>query len=180
MLQIAHRQLGEWRLWREIADENELVDPLDLSGRNHDSPSELVIPFEVVSGGSGTENENLTSELGPSIVIKGATPELEGAATLYISDTDWLEFELTFEAPDGSTAGAAVGVTESDFKDVDGEPVDRGFTLFSDNDRYTVDITLDLDLWLILWLRRCLPLYLDASASRAELLVPDPELDEGR
>jgi hypothetical protein len=180
LLQIAHRELGEWRLWRDIADENGLVDPLDLAGVEQPEESRLVIPFDVVAGGSGTEDEDLTTDLGHSITLEGATPELDGEATLTIEDTAVDEFEMTLTAPDGSTAGAAVAVSKSDFFDVDGEAITRRFVLRSENDRFAVDIELDIDLWLILWLRRCLPLYLSSSPARAELLVPEPELDEGR
>lgn len=176
LLQIAHLELGEWRDWRDIAEENELTDPIDLAGAEHGDDSELIMSFELVDG-SGSEDENLTDELGHSITVHGATPEMSGTGTLTVSDTAMGEYELTLTAPDGSVAGTAVSVKDADFKDADGEGASRRFLLRADGDRYFVDLTLDADLWLILWLRRETPIYFDPSAGRAELLVPEPSLE---
>jgi hypothetical protein len=176
LLQIAHRELGEWRQWRSIAEENGMVDPLDLAGVEHADESRLVVPFELVDG-SGQEDEDLTEELGPSIRVHGATPEMSGTGALTVTDTNLGEFELMLTAPDGSTAGAAVAISETDFEDVDGEPVSRRLVLTSKGDRYFVDLSIDIDLWLILWLMRDTPIYFDPTAARAELLVPELELE---
>jgi|SRR5690554_1370065 len=179
LLQVAHRRLGEWRFWRSIAVHNDLVDPMDLAGHKHAVLSELIIPFELVGGG-GSAPENLTEDLGQMINLMGASFDLAGTGYLVVNDIDDGVYELAFQAPGDALSGAPVTVSEADFEDVDGASIEHRFVLYSVGARYAVDIAINIDLWLILWLTRVTPIQFEPTTTRAELLIPEPELAQGR
>lgn len=179
LFQVAHRRLDEWRQWRRIAEETALVDPLDLNGRNHvDSP--LIVPFELDADPTKSEDEDLTGELGFSVAVHTATGELEGEGLLEVTDTAYEEYEVTWTPPGGSTAGPAVTLTAADLHDVDGGEATPTVVLRSDDSRYYLELELRHDWWMVLWLRRKLPFYLDPDVARYTVLVPDIELPAGR
>lgn len=179
LFQIAHRHLGEWREWRRIAEETGVVDPLDLYGGGQvDSP--LIVPFELDADPTATEDEDLTDELGFKLDVVSGTGELEGEGKLEVTDTDYEAYELTFTAPGDATAGPAQPVDYGRLHDVNGAEATPEIRLPSEGYRYTLQVELDHKLWLVLWLRRELPVYLDPEILRYTVLVPDVELPRGR
>lgn len=179
LFQIAHRRLDEWRQWRRIAEETDLVDPLDPHGRDHiDSP--LIVPFELDSDPSKSEDEDLTAELGFDVVVHTATGELDGEGLLEITDTAYEEYEVTFTAPGDSSPGPATKLTAADLHDVQGGEATPTVVLRSAGLRYYLELELRHDWWMVLWLRRELPVYLNPDVSRYTVLVPDLELPAGR
>jgi len=185
LLQIAHREMGEWRDWRTIARANGLIDPVDPYGHAHQAATSFIAPFERIDG-AGSEDEDLTAQLGHGLTLHAATPELSGVGYLVVSDVSSGEYTVSFKAPGDASAGASQSVTDADFI---GE-YDAGLgeyaqleprtALQSDGGRYVVEVSFDIDAWLILWLMREAPITFNPQPAQHELLIPEPELDQGR
>ncbi|MFB6374479.1 MAG: hypothetical protein ABEN55_15475 [Bradymonadaceae bacterium] len=178
LLQIAHQHLGEWREWRRVAETSELEDAVDLFDRTHvDSP--VVVPFELDQSPTTTEDENLTDELGVELVVHSASPELDGEGLLEVTDVGWEAYEVTFQPP-SNRPGASTTLAAEDLHDVDGAERTPRLKLTAEQERYYLEIEITHRLWMVLWLRRELPIQLDPRIGRHTLVVPDAALPAGR
>lgn len=167
---IAHRTLGEWRRWADIAELNALEDPLDLLGRRHPADTSLMT----------AEGDNTSDDTGVVIELLAATPELAGDAFVEVEDVEPGVFELRLRAPGDEVGGSAVVLRESDFFDERGEARRVRRTLYSVAERFAVFIDLDIDALLMLWLFRPMALRCTPEATRTELVMPGRDLPAGR
>jgi hypothetical protein len=162
LLSVAHRFAGEWRKWREVAEESDLEDPFAVGagvGIVTAVPPLVPVPIEPpVLDIVTIEGDNLTEELGIGIVFVATTFAPGSTLTLVVADIDLDSFTLTLD-PDGiPTPIEAVDITE---------------TLFNVHLETTggdsLDIQLDANSWLLLWLMRSVDVSLSAD------VVPVPE-----
>lgn len=167
---IAHRALGEWRRWADIAELNALEDVFDLLGREHPGDTALITE----------EGDNTSEDTGVVIELLTATPELAGDAFIDVEDVEPGVFELRLRAPGESEGGEAIVLRETDFFDDDGDPKRVRRTLTSAAERFAVFIDLDIDALLMVWLFRPMALRCTPEATRTELVMPGRELPGGR
>lgn len=179
LFQVAHRELGEWREWRRIAEETGIDDPLDLYGGDHQN-SPLIMPFELAADPTKSEDENLTEELGFELNVVSGTGELEGEGKLEVTDTGFEAYEVSFTAPGDTQSGPGQAVDDALLHDVDDGEATPVVRLPSAGQRHTLQVELRHDVWIVMWLRRKIPVYLDPDASRYTVLVPDVQLPSGR
>lgn len=179
LLQIAHRELGEWRDWREIARANGIIDPVIPHGFEHDVDQHFIVPFELIDG-TGMTEEDLTHDLGQGFSLHAATPELQGRGAIVVSDVAMGEYQMQFQAPGDAAPGVPERITDADFFGVDQNEVLRRVRLASVGARYLIEVSLSIDAWLIFWLMRETPIHFRPTAARTELLIPEPALDQGR
>lgn len=86
---LAHRFLGEWRLWRDLRDENGIENPFDLYNVELDDEASPTMLFEVpaVPGTYRRHNLALSTEWGVPIPVIGGAAVTRG--TFYL----WSEVE---------------------------------------------------------------------------------------
>jgi hypothetical protein len=169
---LAHEELGEWRVWRELLEFNAIDDPFDLQGRTHSSAERMTVEFGLVEG-DGADDVDLAAELGQGVRLVWATPELEGRGELLVTDTAFGAYTLAFRAPGEDAAGAALAVVDADLEEADGSARAWRGLLTSQSGRYAVDLEVSPEAWLILWLARCVPVVFAPERARSELLVPE-------
>lgn len=167
---IAHRELGEWRRWADIAELNALEDVFDLLGREHPGQTSLIT----------SEGDDTSDDTGIVVELLTATPELAGDAFIDVEDVEPGVFELRLRAPGEDAGGEVAVVREADFFDGQGDSVRVRRTLRSAAERFAVFIDLDIDALLMLWLFRPLALRCAPEATRTELVMPGRELRAGR
>lgn len=166
---LAHHHLGEWRRWIEIVDANELADPLDLQGRDHDASPSFI----------ASEGDDITEDTDVHLVLLGATPEFRGDATITVEDVDDGVFELRLTAPGDDKPGEHLRITEDEF--FDGEDhLSRRFTLYSHRRRHFLFFECDLDALLVMWTAREMTVRLESDAQNRRLTVPQPQLGAAR
>lgn len=180
VFQIANRIVGDWRLWRDIVDQNSLADPLDIGDHEHLDTAPDFVRLFALTDGSGFAEVDLTTDTGQGVTLHYASPELDGDATLLVTDVDAADFVLGLAAPNDTLSGVGVPIAMTDFVDVDGTLISGRYVLMSDDDRFTLDIEFDIDTWLVLWLARSLPVRIQATQGLFELVVPTPALVTGR
>jgi hypothetical protein len=177
-LTVAASELGAWRRWRAVADTTGLEDPLELRGRDQpDSP--IIVPFEDLDG-AGELDENLTDELGADLTIRSASPSLDGEGVLSIQDMSPGTYTVTFKPPGAQWSSSPVWLDESELHDVDGAEATPVLAFHSHNDRYHLELEATHRSFIILWLRRELPIRFRPDAERFKVWAPDTELADGR
>jgi len=176
IFRLAHEGLGEWRDWRDVAELGGVDDPMDLRGMAHPPTLSATLDVELAAG-QGASTEDLSADLGQTIGLEWATPELQGKGELLVTDTGEANFALALRAPGDDAIGDKVDVSLADFRDVDGEPVVQRALLMSASGRYAVDVELTLDMWLVLWLARCVDVAFVPEPTRDELEIPGPVLE---
>lgn len=183
--QITHTTLGEWRLWRAVAEANGVIDPLDLEAAPLLSdlegvPAPAPFPFPSVPEGGAPVEVNLSAltELGVGPEVLDASPEMRGTVYLQVEDVAFGEYEVSARHADDAEWGAPVALLESAFEGaVDTETREVVLYLSGATGGLLV-IRLTLDAWLALWLARYWPLEIIADDARAVVALAVP-LDAG-
>ena len=161
---LAHQELGEWRDWREIAALNRLEDPTIPRGDVLEGEQPLRRDFPV-DGAALVQEENVSTDLGLYLDLVWGSPELEGEGEIIVTDEVAGGHTIAFRAPGDDVAGDPVSLTE---EDASGGP---RVLLYSDGDRYALDLALTPSTWLLLWLGRCAPLRFARTISES-ILIP--------
>lgn len=153
---VAHRAFGEWRAWRDLCENNDVLDPLDLRASELEADGAFVIEDGLV---------NLTTRLGVELDIIAASETFPEGAEIVIDGVSETQYNI-FIRIDGA----------------DGPPTTLSFATISQGGEQTtralgpngefLDLRYDGDAFLVAWLMRCVPVAARSRPTVYELVAP--------
>lgn len=150
---LAHRELGSWQRWREIADMNAMdaLDPLiDLSD-DTPRPATLGTQGEILETGLDVPID-LSEDTGITATVHAISGQVWGTGNLriteHLDELDKPYFMIAF-AIHGEAHGEAQRLDYADMEDPFGEPVTRKFYLDTLDARAIIELELDHDVLLM-------------------------------
>lgn len=182
---LAARGLGEWRDWRDLAEQNELADPFNVTDRQaeNDSPIAVVFDFPV---SDSTTGETCEIDIGarnpgpqPTLFVQGPTAPSE--VILWVTERDVSGaqvFDYQLESDSGEL-GPATRITRDDFNNVLGDATEIVIAVRA-SDGGALVMTLNIDTHFVFWFASKTPLRPASSRASDGLVLPPLALPTGR
>lgn len=165
---LAHRGVGEWRLWRSLCDLNGIDDPLEMRN-GQAAPSGGLVSLD--------GQIDFSEDLGLNVGVVWHSQGIGNFARIEVTDVAVGVFEVRLRK-NGELGPPAV-VLEADFFDVSGTAQAQRIRLESADAVDWIDLRVDIDAWLVIWMARDILIGLDFTRgehSRTAVLVPAAEL----
>lgn len=165
---VAHRGVGEWRLWRQLCDLNGVDDPLELRDAQAAPVGRLV----------STDGQiDFSNDLGITVEVVWHSQGIGSFAQVEIEDIALGVFELRLRKAGQLGPATTVNLIDGSIQSLDGNTI--RFRLHSADAVDWIDLRVDADAWLVIWMAREILIGLDftrGTHSRTSVLVPAVEL----
>jgi hypothetical protein len=160
--------VGEWRLWRSLCDLNGIDDPLEMrNGQAAPSGGFVSLDGQI----------DFSEDLGLNVGVVWHSQGIGNFARIEVTDVAVGVFEVRVRK--NGELGPPSVVLEEDFFDASGTAQAQRIRLESANAVDWIDLRVDIDAWLVIWMAREILIALDFTRgehSRTAVLVPAAEL----